>query len=468
VPPEPQELGEEEDLPVYGPPTPAWLLPGAPAAIRAEPGRADGVVALACLKRTPPDPESDIKRTIYGMDGIAPGFLRERRAWEDRFPSEEDEIGASGTKDGTWKTVDDDGRFPCLVDLFLRHGGSLETVEGLIRGVKARADREMEHWCPDRIRIRASHDPSEPDIFLDDRKEAEKWEHVEELRLWMKHVVGLLSDVINNGLGPAYFVSVSRTPILMVLSGFCILIHPTLDSQDMKETSRIKSSFIHATRGGWEQLPLLKDQLLESQEKLLKAYKDLIALEEEKKAREAALAEAREASKKAEEETMQLRERALTVEEAASRAREEALSYKSVIADLDKEKGLLKSDLDSLRESFRKMKVEHVNGEVARGAAEEAKKKALEDLEAERARSRSLSNDVERLKGELLEKSGAIAQAGKAIEDLRVANTELARSNKEIEGANTRLVGENTALEETVRGMFPLSDFFFRGVLSFS
>jgi len=59
----------------------------------------------------------------------------------------------------------------------------------------------------------------------------------------------------------------------------------------MKETSRIKSSFIHATRGGWEQLPILEDQLLESQEKLLKAYKDLIALEE-KKAREAALVEA--------------------------------------------------------------------------------------------------------------------------------------------------------------------------------
>ena len=68
----------------------------------------------------------------------------------------------------------------------------------------------------------------------------------------------------------------------------------------------------------------------------------------------------------------------------------------------------------------------------------------------------------------MLEKSGAITQAGKAIEDLRVANTELARSNKEIEGANTRLVGENTALEETVRGMFLLSYFFFRGVLSFS
>jgi len=43
---------------------------------------------------------------------------------------------------------------------------------------------------------------------MHDRKEAEKWEHLEELRLWMKHVVGLLSDIVNNGLGLAYFVSV--------------------------------------------------------------------------------------------------------------------------------------------------------------------------------------------------------------------------------------------------------------------
>ena len=229
--------------------------------------------------------------------------------------------------------------------------------------------------------------------------------------------------------------------------------------QDLKETSRIKSSFIHATRGGWEQLPVLKDQLLESQEKLLKAYKELVALEEEKE-REAALAKAREASRKVVEETTLLRERALTVEEAASKAREEALSYKNVVADLDKEKGLLKTDLDSLRESFQRMK-EYMNSEVARGAMEEAKKKALEDLEAERARSRSLSNDVDRLKRALLKKDGANAQAGKAIEDLRIANTELAHSNKEVERANTNLVGGNTALEESIRGTFLLSDFYF-------
>jgi len=51
--------------------------------------------------------------------------------------------GGGASETGTWKTVDDDGRFPSLVDLFLRHGGSLETVEELIRGVKARADQEM-------------------------------------------------------------------------------------------------------------------------------------------------------------------------------------------------------------------------------------------------------------------------------------------------------------------------------------
>ena len=185
-----------------------------------------------------------------------------------------------------------------------------------------------------------------------------------------------------------------------------------------------------------------------------------MALEEEKKEREAALAKAQEASKKAVEEAMLPRERALTVEVAASKAREEALSYKNVVADLDKEKGLLKTNLDSLRESFQRMKVEHVNGEIARSAAEEAKKKALEDLEAERARSRSLSDDIDRLKAELLEKNGAIAQAGKAIEDLRVA-TEQACSNREIERTNTKLVGENTALEESVRSTFLLSGFLF-------
>ena len=45
---------------------------------------------------------------------------------KDRIPAEEDEAGTSGGsgggETGTWKTVDDDGRFPSLVDLFLRHG----------------------------------------------------------------------------------------------------------------------------------------------------------------------------------------------------------------------------------------------------------------------------------------------------------------------------------------------------------
>jgi len=186
-----------------------------------------------------------------------------------------------------------------------------------------------------------------------------------------------------------------------------------------------------------------------------------LALEEEKKEREAALAEAREALRKAVEEATLLRERAITVEEAASKAWDEALTYKSVAADLDKEKSFLQTELASARETFQRMKVECVNGEIARSAAEEARKKALEDLEVERARSHSLFDDVDRLKRALLEKEGAITQAGKVIEDLRVTNTELVRSNKEIERANTKLVGENTALEESIHGTFLLSSFLF-------
>ena len=114
VPPTPQERETgEEGLPVYGPLTPVWLHPGAPASIPAESGRADGVVALACMMRTPVDHQSKIKGTIYDIEGIAPRFLRERRSWEDRILAEEDEAGTSGgggaSETGTWKTVDDDG-----------------------------------------------------------------------------------------------------------------------------------------------------------------------------------------------------------------------------------------------------------------------------------------------------------------------------------------------------------------------
>ena len=134
----------------------------------------------------------------------------------------EDEARTSGggeaDETGTWKSVNDDWRFPSLIDLFLRHGGSLETVQELIRGVKVRKEEELEHWGPGRIRLRASTSPDEPNIMMDNRKEAEKWEHLEELHLWMKHVMGLLSDIINNDLGWAFFV---RASVLSSLGIFC-------------------------------------------------------------------------------------------------------------------------------------------------------------------------------------------------------------------------------------------------------
>jgi len=63
-----------------------------------------------------------------------------------------------------------------------------------------------------------------------------------------------------------------------------------------------------------------------------------------------------------------------------------------------------------------------LNSEIARGAVEEAEKKAREDLEVVQARSHGLSDDVDRLKKALREKEEAILQWGKLIKDLRVDN----------------------------------------------
>jgi hypothetical protein len=93
-------------------------------------------VALACAMRTPADPSSEIKGSLYGIEGITLGFLGGRRPWEDLGAGGEDEVGTAGgggaDETGTWTSVDDDGRFPSLVDQFLHHGGSLETVQELI------------------------------------------------------------------------------------------------------------------------------------------------------------------------------------------------------------------------------------------------------------------------------------------------------------------------------------------------
>ena len=81
---------------------------------------------LALGTRTPVDPSLEIKGTLYGIEGIAYGYLEGRWPWEDVAGSsgagEEDTPRTSGS------AFKDDGQFPSLFDLFLHHGGSLEVV----------------------------------------------------------------------------------------------------------------------------------------------------------------------------------------------------------------------------------------------------------------------------------------------------------------------------------------------------
>ena len=99
---------------------------------------------------------------------------------------------------------------------------------------------------------------------------------------------------------------------------------PHILLQDLKETSRLKSGFIHVTKGGWEQVPLLQDNLLESQEKLLKEMKELTTAEEEKQKKETTLTEARKSLSSLNGKLCQAEEDARVAKEAAKKAQEEA------------------------------------------------------------------------------------------------------------------------------------------------
>jgi hypothetical protein len=104
---------------------------------------------------------------------------------------------------------------------------------------------------------------------------------------------------------------------------------------------------------------------------------------EEKKEIEAAPNEAQEASERMKGEAERSKEQAASAEEAASKAREEAARYKGAAAELDKEKNLVESDLATkVWDAYHGMKEECVKSEIARSAAEEAGKKACEDLKA--------------------------------------------------------------------------------------
>lgn len=117
--------------PFYGPETPLWLRPGAPTTCPAESGRVDKVVVLVLITRSPVDPKSVIKGTLYGIDGVLPGYIGGRRPWVD-------EAGPS-------EACEEDLRFPTFVDLMLCHGGSTELAADLLRSIKVRSKEELQY-----------------------------------------------------------------------------------------------------------------------------------------------------------------------------------------------------------------------------------------------------------------------------------------------------------------------------------
>jgi hypothetical protein len=85
-------------------------------------------MALALLTRSPIETVSEIKGTLYGIEGVALGCLEGRRPWVI-------EAGTSGIGE-------EDLRFPTLVDVMV-HGSSTEVAKMLLYGIKECSKEEL-------------------------------------------------------------------------------------------------------------------------------------------------------------------------------------------------------------------------------------------------------------------------------------------------------------------------------------
>ena len=97
----------------------------------------------------------------------------------------------------------------------------------------------------------------------------------------------------------------------------------------------------------------------------------------------------KEAIEKAQEEAAQSRDEAASAKQVVVKAREEATRYKDQAIELDKGKRQVETDLAAARGNYAGIKEELLKSEIARRTAEEAEKKAREDLKRELTRSRS-------------------------------------------------------------------------------
>ena len=89
----------------------------------------------------------------------------------------------------------------------LQRGGSTKLAEMLLHSVKERSKEKLTYWEYHRLHLRDPVNLEQPLVKMDDRAEVEKWEHVEELWLWMKHALDLTVDIISKDLAKAFLVS---------------------------------------------------------------------------------------------------------------------------------------------------------------------------------------------------------------------------------------------------------------------
>ena len=82
----------------------------------------------------------------------------------------------------------------------LCHGGTTEFMENILRLVKEHAKEELPDWGTQKLHLLGLALLELMLLEMDDCMEVEKWEHMEELQLWLKHAMALSVDIISKDL----------------------------------------------------------------------------------------------------------------------------------------------------------------------------------------------------------------------------------------------------------------------------
>jgi hypothetical protein len=104
-----------------------------------------------------------------------------------------------------------DPPYHSLAERVAEYGGSPRAIERVRASVESRVRAALPDWGREAILLRDPLDPTGPALKMDDRAELQRWEDLEEYRVWMQHSLNLALRVVTEDLGQVFTVRLASS-----------------------------------------------------------------------------------------------------------------------------------------------------------------------------------------------------------------------------------------------------------------